>query len=68
MLNCAPASGQDAYIFRGIGKESALLNLKDLVLSFFSALGCGALAADGDHLKSAPPECSAEVDESSIAA
>jgi hypothetical protein len=33
-------------------KETAMRNLKDLVFSFFSALGYVALAADGDYLVS----------------
>lgn len=54
--------------FSGIKKEAALHNLKDLALRFFSALGCGALTADGDYLKSMPPECGAQRDESNEAA
>ena len=29
-------------------------NVKELIFAFFSALGCAALAADGDHLRFMP--------------
>jgi hypothetical protein len=38
-----------------------LHNVKELIFVFFSALGCAALAADGEHLRYTPLECSAEM-------
>jgi hypothetical protein len=54
--------------FDGIEKETALHNVKELILGFFSALGCAALAADGDSLRYTPLECSAEIYDQSEAA
>ena len=47
--------------FDGIGKETALNDVKELIFSFFSALGCAALAADADHSRHTPLKCSAKI-------
>jgi hypothetical protein len=43
--------------FQELEKEMALRRIAESIMGFFTSLGCAALLADGELLRSGPPEC-----------